>query len=1004
MKIHYLGILLFGLLTTSLSAQKYDVKKYSVNEGLPSGQVYDIGFTQDGYVWFASSYGLVRSDGKNFTVLDRKNGFREEIINDILIDSDQNFWVSTYGTGVGVLKNDTLIYPQYLDTLKDQSVNFMAESPNEELWFGTNGGGIYIMNKATKRIEILDSNVELQSKTIWDIYFDNSRNSWIATHGGVTVLDKDRNVIFQIDENSGLNGNRAYQIFEDSKGNKWIPSSKGVTIVKPDFSSKKISSLNETELGYVYNISEDKYGRIWIGTERKGIFWYTPDKVTHVTKENGLSSNYIYRLIKDEEGSIWAATEGNGVTVFKDTRFTIYDKDSGYGSSEVYGVLKDSKGVLWFANEKGLTNYKDGKFNSFKFPKKYEGEEVWDIEELPNGNLLILPYENPILEFDGENYSEFNFKGMATPYYRSDIFIDDDNSILLSGEGGVIVYKNGTIDTIKVEGSNYWASYTNSIFKDSRGIYWFGTEDGVVKYDGQTQVRFNSDNGVDGSSIYEVKEGPLGNIWLGTNLGITVMNNHAGKDSITSIRSFNIDERYLSETIFLQFDKQIGLWQGTNAGLNYYNLHTWDSAKAKNIHFALQEFGKGVEFNGSASLLDDEGNLWFGTAGKGVIKFDFIDKDRFAVSSKAPPKTYIREVISNNESINFNSTNKSSKQNISLEYNENNIDIKFGVSDFKEPNRVLYKYRLKGFNDGFQYIENVNNVYFTNLEPGKYDFEVYAKSTNSEWSKKPGSLAFTIKKPFWLKWWFITFIALFAMFSIAFLIKIRIEYLEKRKLHKLVDEQTKELQNGLDEKEVLIKEIHHRVKNNLAVISGLLEMQSWTLDNEEAKKALDESKLRVLAIAKIHENLYQNKNLGRINFESFLNELKGGIVSVMSTNKDVKVEIEVRSGLIRVDQAIPCGLIINELVTNCYKHAFQDQEEKTISIKFIEDAKYLNLSVQDNGIGVDDNVLEKSKSSLGISLITSLSTQLKGDLSVENKNGALFRLKIPNNNLVSSSI
>ena len=293
MKIHYLGILLFGLLTTSLSAQKYDVKRYSVNEGLPSGQVYDIGFTQDGYVWFASSYGLVRSDGKNFTVLDKKNGFREEIINDILIDSDQNFWVSTYGTGVGVLKNDTLIYPQYLDTLKDESVNFMAESPNEELWFGTNGAGIYIMNKATKRIEILVPNVELQSKTIWDIYFDNSGNSWIATHAGVTVLDKERNVVFQIDENSGLNGNRAYQVFEDSKGNKWIPSSKGVTIVKPDFSSKNISSLNETALGYVYNISEDKYGRIWIGTERKGIFWYTPDKVTHVTKENGLSSNYI---------------------------------------------------------------------------------------------------------------------------------------------------------------------------------------------------------------------------------------------------------------------------------------------------------------------------------------------------------------------------------------------------------------------------------------------------------------------------------------------------------------------------------------------------------------------------------------------------------------------------------------------------------------------------------------------------------------------------------------
>lgn len=1003
MKIHYLGILFFGLLTTSLSAQKYDVKRYSVNEGLPSGQVYDIGFTQDGYVWFASSYGLVKSDGKNFTVLDSKNGFREEIIFDILIDSNQEFWVATSGTGVGFLQNDSLIYPQYLDTLKDKSINFMAESPNGELWFGTNGEGIYILNKTSKALEILNPKVEIQSKTIWDIYFDNDGNSWIATHAGVSVLDKERNVVFQIDENSGLNGNMAYQIFEDSNGNKWIPSNKGVTVVMPDFSSRKISSLNNTELGYVYNITEDNYGRIWIGTERKGIFWYTPNKVTHITKENGLSSNYIYRFIKDEEGAIWAATEGNGVTVFKDTRFTIFDKDSDYGSSEVYGVLKDSKGVLWFANEKGLTNYKDEKFKSFKFPKKYEGEEVWDIEELPNGNLLLLPYENPILEFDGESFSEFNFKGMDNPYYKSDIFIDDNGSILLSGEGGVIVYKNGTVDTIKVEGSNYWASYTNAIFKDSRDIYWFGTQDGIVKYNGETQVRFNSDNGVDGPSVYEIKEGPLGNIWIGTNRGVTVLTNYAGKDSIVNVRSFEIDERFSQETIFLQFDNQIGIWQGTNAGLNYFDLHTWESENAKNIHFPLQEFGKGVEFNGSASLLDDEGNLWFGTAGKGVIKFDFINRDQFPVPSKAP-KAYIRQVTSNNESIDFKTSDNGLKEKITLEYDENNIDISFGASNFKAPNRILYKYRLKGFDDQFQFLENINNVYFTNLDPGKYDFEVYAKSPNSEWSKKPASLAFTIIKPFWLQWWFIILLAILVLFSIIFLIRLRIEYLEKRKLHKLVDEQTKELQNGLDEKEVLIKEIHHRVKNNLAVISGLLEMQSWTLENEEAKKALDESKLRVLAIAKIHENLYQNKNLGRIDFESFLNELKEGIVSVMHTNRDVKVEIEVRSGLIRVDQAIPCGLIINELVTNSFKHAFKDQEEKTIAIKFIEDAKYLNLSVQDNGKGVDKDLLEVTTSSLGISLIKSLSTQLDGELIVENNNGALFKLKIPNKNLVSSSI
>lgn len=1003
MKIHYLTILFWGLLTTSLFAQKYDVKRYSVNEGLPSGQVYDVEFTEDGYVWFASSYGLVKSDGKNFIIFDKKNGLREEIINDIFVDSDQKFWVATYGTGIGILQNDTLIYPKYLDSLKNKSINYIIESPNQEIWFGTNEDGIYTWNESRSEFKVLVPSSELQSKTIWDIYFDDDGNSWIANHGGVTVLDKEKNVIFQIDDKTGLNGSSAYQVFEDSKGNKWIPSSKGVTIIKPDFSFSNISKLDGIDLGYVYSISEDKYGRIWIGTERKGIFWYTPDKVTHITKENGLTSNYIYRLVKDEEGVIWVATEGNGVSVFKDSRFTIYDKDSEYGATEVYGVLKDSKGILWFANEKGLTNYKNGKFTSFKFPEKYKGEEIWDIEELPNGNLILLSYENQFLQFDGEIFSEFLLKGVKDPNYKSDIFIDDDDSILLSGEGGVVVYKNGIIDTIKVEGSNYWASYVNSIFKDSRGTYWFGTEEGVVKYDGNTQVRFNLEDGIEGSSVYEIKEGSLGNIWLGTNRGITIVTNYAGKDSIVNVRSFEIDERYAKETIFLEFDNQMGVWQGTNAGLNYYDLHTWGSKTAKNIHFPLQEFGKGVEFNGSASLMDNDGNLWFGTAGKGVIKFDFVDRDRFPIAGN-PPKVFIRDFISNNKSISSKLFENNSKQSASLAHDKNNIEIKFRASNFKDPNRISYRYRLNGFDDQFHFIYDVNNIYYRNLNPGKYEFEVFAKSPNSDWSKSPATVSFRIQKPFWLEWWFLIIIGLVIISLFAFIVKLRVEYFEKIKLSRLVDEQTKELQSGLQEKEVLIKEIHHRVKNNLAVISGLLEMQSWNLENEEAKKALNESKLRVHTIAKIHENLYQNKNLGEIDFEKFLIELRDGIVTTMQVeNYNVKVEIEVKCGLIPLDQAIPCGLIINELVTNSFKHAFQDQKEKIIKITFTEDSENYYLSVRDNGKGIDENIFNEDISSLGITLVTSLSTQLGSEIRVSNENGALFELTIPNKNLASSS-
>lgn len=1003
MKIAYIGILLFGMFGTSLVAQKYDIKTYSVNEGLPSGDVYDVGFSENGYAWFATSYGLVKSDGKTFTTFDKKNGFKDEIINDIFIDSKHNFWVATYGNGVGIFKRDTLIYPEYLDSLKEKNVNYIIEAPSNEIWFGTDQDGVYIWNESTKELKALASSSELQSDTIWDIYFDDEGNSWIANHEGLTVLDESRKVIFQLNEQTGLNGTIAYQVFEDSKGDKWIPSSNGVTVIKSDFSLKNISELNGIDLGYVYNISEDKFGRIWIGTERKGIFWYTPEKVTHITKENGLNSNYIYRLIQDNEDEIWVATEGNGVSIFKDSRFIIYDKDSNYGANEVYGVLKDSKGVLWFGNEKGLTKYLEGRFVNYKLPKGYENEEIWDIEELPNGNLLLLPYEKPLIQFDGKEFSKYPLNGLEEPHYSTDLFLNEDGNLLLAGEGGVIVANDGSIDTIKIEGSDYWASYVNIILEDKKGFFWFGTEAGVVQYDGNTQRRFNSNSGVEGSSINELKEDRLGNIWLGTNRGISILTKSFNRDSIISVGSFKIDERYLSETIFLQFDDQFGVWQGTNAGLNYYNLHSGESGLAKNVHFPLQEFGKGVEFNGSASLMDDEGNLWFGTAGKGIIKFDFIKKNSFPIAS-SPPKVFIRDMISNNISVIDEEVENGTTEIIPLKHNENNIEIKFSASNFKDPNRITYRYRLIGFDKEYQFVYDLNSIYYTNLNPGEYQFEVFAKSPDSEWSIKPAKIEFKIKYPFWLKWWFLLLIFVTLIFLTTFFIKVRLNHLEKKKLQNLVHIQTKDLKEALDEKEVLIKEIHHRVKNNLAVISGLLEMQSWSLENEDAKKALDESKLRVLAIAKIHENLYQNKNLGRIDFEVFLKELRNGIVSAMRLNRDIKVKIEVFSDLIGVDQAIPCGLIINELVTNSYKHAFKDdQEEKIITITFKEDTERFTLSVKDNGVGVDENILSSSKNSLGITLVKSLSSQLDAELNILNDSGALFEIKIPKKSPLNSS-
>ncbi|MFY0683646.1 MAG: hypothetical protein JXR20_03775 [Balneola sp.] len=999
MKKYYSSTLFFLLLTTTLFAQRYDVKRYSVNEGLPSGQVYDIEFDNDGFAWFGTAYGVVRTDGINFTRIGSEKGLREEVINDLFIDSKDNFWVASVDAGVGLLQRDSVVYLPELSFLNDVDVNHITESISGDLWFSTNEEGIYLWTKEGVK-NLTSANSGLPSNTIWDVYIDSEGSAWISTSLGLLVIDNAGKEKLLLDLENGLNGVAAYHTFEASDGRKWISSTRGVTIVDQNLSLQNISKIDGIDLEFVFNVNEDSDGTIWIATERDGLFWYSESLEKNITTKNGLSGNYIYRLVKDKTGNIWIATDGYGVSLFKDKRFSFYDRDTSFGSEKIYTVLKDRDGILWFTTENGLSKYDGDNFYSYPLPSDYKLAEIWDMEELPNGNLLLMPMEYPLLVFDGESISPYNLNGEIVPDFKTDILIDDQERIILAREGGVNIYDGKDTESIEIE-DDYWASYVNVVYQDKKGALWMGTEKGIVRYQNGVQTRYSEEEGVSGKSVYEIREDEIGNLWFGTNKGVTVFKDNKDVEGSYSISTFKLDESYVSETIFLQLDGRGGLWQGTNAGLNYYNLHNWDVFDdLKSMHFALQEYGRGVEFNESATVMDDDGNLWFGTARNGVVKFQFDDSEqRITVSN--PPSPFLQSVSINGEGLSEKEID--SNDLIVLDYDKNNVKFEFGALNYKDPLRTIFKHRLLGFEDELTLSEKERARVYTNLKPGEYKLELYAKSFDSDWNQEPAFIEFKIREPFWSQYWFLAFSFFVIAGLLLFSMRLRVAHLEKKKLNTLVAEQTKELRSALEEKEVLIQEIHHRVKNNLAVISGLLEMQSWNLKNEEASKALNDSKLRILAISKIHENLYQNENLGKIDFKEFLVELRDGIVSTMNgKDLDIKVEIEIECGLIRVDQAIPCGLIINELVTNSFKHAFTDQIEKNIIIRFIEDRNYLYLSVKDNGIGVEESILNAKNSSLGITLVKSLSQQLEAEIEIKNDKGALFELKIPNKKFITS--
>lgn len=202
-----------------------------------------------------------------------------------------------------------------------------------------------------------------------------------------------------------------------------------------------------------------------------------------------------------------------------------------------------------------------------------------------------------------------------------------------------------------------------------------------------------------------------------------------------------------------------------------------------------------------------------------------------------------------------------------------------------------------------------------------------------------------------------------------------------------------EIKKSLKEKEVLLKEIHHRVKNNMQIISSLLNLQSGYLKDKAAVDALKECQGRIMSMAMIHENLYRSDTLSGIKFEDYINRMVKNLFLTYNINSEhIKLNIDAPDTILDIDTAIPCGLIVNELVTNSLKHAFPDGAQGEISIRMHQNAEGYNLIVADNGIGIPEEKDINKNTTLGLMLVKSLVDQLDGKLDVNKSNGTIFQI------------
>lgn len=205
-----------------------------------------------------------------------------------------------------------------------------------------------------------------------------------------------------------------------------------------------------------------------------------------------------------------------------------------------------------------------------------------------------------------------------------------------------------------------------------------------------------------------------------------------------------------------------------------------------------------------------------------------------------------------------------------------------------------------------------------------------------------------------------------------------------------------ELRRSLQEKEVLLKEVHHRVKNNMQVISSLISLQADKLSDPESLERLRESQNRIKSMALVHESLYQSENLASIDPAGYLRNLTSEVISSYALDTAIDVDFSVSVSIMDIDTALPCGLIVNELVSNSLKHGFKGRTEGTITIVLSETETEYILSVRDDGCGLPADFDIAGLDSLGIKLINVLTRQMRGTIEIETGGpGGAFTFHIP---------
>ena len=474
-------------------------RNFSKPDGLIDNNAKCLAFRNNSELWIGTEKGVTILSMEGQDLENKQNIESVTILNglnisDILVDVDKNIWIGTENSGVyfvSGIQTDIKIF-NTTNGLSSNVIQVIFQDSKHRIWIGTRGGGVSVISDPeTGQILHLSEEHGLSYRDVLSIFEDREGSIWIGTNGGGLCQFRDRRFEFYSLQ-EGLPDKTIWAIIEDRNGQFWFGSEQGLVRYRPDslkdglniktFSQKE--GLADLEISSLY---EDKKGYLWVGLARSGVQVFNP-RTNRFGRHLSKITHDVLSIVEDQNNILWFGTNGEGLYRYNRTTNQLqhFGPEDGLTSNYIFSLLVDKKGHLWIASAKdGLSRYDGQSFYKFATEDGFDAISIVCLVEDLDGQIWIGTEDKGLYCYDGTGFTNYTSKDGLSGDAAYSLVCDNDNNIWQGTRRGIERFNPKTKQTKiygQYEGFDAVETNQNAVWKDKSGCLWFGTLDGVIRY------------------------------------------------------------------------------------------------------------------------------------------------------------------------------------------------------------------------------------------------------------------------------------------------------------------------------------------------------------------------------------------------------------------------------------------------------------------------------------------------------------------------------------------